>query len=582
MVQKYPGLVVKNRAFFFRVGIPRKYWNLARSKEICYSLNTSNYNVAVARWRTEIAHLQSFMNVFEEIVMKLNKDNKLVLDENDVDKVLLARLSQIQYFIEESAEDIVEGKKNFNNIKLPDDKRKELMVEMIIDYLKSLVDSSQANITLRTTYSKLKEKEIELGLEEKTSDGYEWFKSFGTHISALERYAQNSIKAIKQDKPYNPSNPKVKTLLRSYDELKTTERLTKSMSKTHWEKFFKKYALNKQNLKGVPEERVRTMYLGIKLAFAVMGKTYIEEVTKQDCRKLSEKIYQVPKQWNSVLDEGKKISEIFTNAPTKVLAKRTIKGYLHTFINFMKYAVREEIIAQNLNEFVDVPINCEDEQRNPFESKELHKIFNPETYINPKLRSNQAKFWVPLIALYHGCRLNEICQLNTKDIVSNKGIPCISINSDDKDKSVKNKPSERIIPIHPQIIELGFLNFVDFQRKSKQKKLFSELSQSARGKYSRAGQGWFARYLDKLGITGADKVFHSFRYTFETKAIEVKIPAEYQNAIAGWADKGTGQRLYGKTKDIKVVYQELSKISYPLSKELKELKKLVRESYYFK
>ena len=88
----------------------------------------------------------------------LNKDNKLVLDENDVDKVLLARLSQIQYFIEESAEDIVEGKKNFNNIKLPDDKRKELMVEMIIDYLKSLVDSSQANVTLRTTYSKLKEK----------------------------------------------------------------------------------------------------------------------------------------------------------------------------------------------------------------------------------------------------------------------------------------------------------------------------------------------------------------------------------------------------------------------------------------
>ena len=40
--------------------------------------------------------------------------------------------------------------------------------------------------------------------------------------------------------------------------------------------------------------------------------------------------------------------------------------------------------------------------------------------------------------------------------------------------------------------------------------------------------------------------------------------------------------VYGKTKDIKVVFQELSKISYPISKELKELKKLVRESYYFK
>ena len=64
---------------------------------------------------------------------------------------------------------------------------------MILDYLRSLVENSQANITLRTTYTKLKEKEIELGLEDKAKDGYEWFKSFGSHVSALERYAEKSI-----------------------------------------------------------------------------------------------------------------------------------------------------------------------------------------------------------------------------------------------------------------------------------------------------------------------------------------------------------------------------------------------------
>lgn len=580
MVQKYPGLIVKGRAFYFRVGVPRKYWTLAKCKEICYTLDTSDYKLAVARWRTEIAHLQTFMDVFEDIIMKINKENKVILDENDVDKILLARLSQIQYFLEENAENIVEGKKTIEDIKLPTEQRKELMVQMILDYLRSLVENSQANITLRTTYTKLKEKEIELGLEDKAKDGYEWFKSFGSHVSALERYAEKSIKAIKKDKPYNPSNPKVKTLLKSYDNMKTTERLTKSMTKTHWEKFFKKYAQNKKNLKGIPDERIRTMYLSIKLAFLIMRREYIEEITKQDCRKLSEKIYQVPKKWHTEIEKGKTIKEILTKSENKALGKQTIKGYLNVFTNFMRYAVREDIIENNMNDYIDKPIKIEKEARNPFDNSELHKIFNPKTYPSPKMRNNQAKFWVPIIALYHGCRLNEICQLDVTDIVSKKGIPCISIHGNDKDKSVKNKTSERIIPIHPQIIELGFLRYVEFQRKNKAKKLFSELTQIERGRYSNSVQHWFGRYLDKIDITGSDKVFHSFRHTFETKAVEVRIPAEYQNALCGWADRGIGQRLYGKTKDIKVMLEELSKISYPLSKELKEFKTLIQESFY--
>ena len=101
MVQRYPGLIIKGRTFFFRVAVPRKYWVLAKCKDIGYSLNTSDYKTAVNRWRIEIAHLQSFLNVFEDIIMKINKENKVVLDENDIDKILLYRLGQIQHFIEE-------------------------------------------------------------------------------------------------------------------------------------------------------------------------------------------------------------------------------------------------------------------------------------------------------------------------------------------------------------------------------------------------------------------------------------------------------------------------------------------------
>ncbi|MBE6449937.1 MAG: site-specific integrase [Alphaproteobacteria bacterium] len=583
MVQRYPGLIVKGRTFFFRVAVPRKYWTIARCKEIGYSLNTSDYKIAVARWRTEIAHLQTFMNVFEDIIMKINDNKQLTLDENDVDKVLLARLGQIQYFLEENSSEIVLGKKKFEDIKLPEEKnRQSLMSQMIVEYLKGLVDNNKANITLRTVYSKLRDKEVELGIQTKTEDGYEWFKSFTGHVQALERYAQNSIKAIKKDKPYSPSNPKVKTLLDTYDAIKTNERINRSMTRTHWEKFFKKFARNKRNLKGTCEERLYENYRSVKLSFLLIEKDYIEDITKQDCRRLSEKVYQVPKRWHVDVVKGKPLNKILTTAPTRVLGKKTIKGILETFNEFMRFAVKEEIINYNLNEFVDMPIKLDGQIRTPFEGDELRKIFNPETYPDPHIRTNAAKFWVPIIALYQGARLNEICQMDLDDIVLNKKIPCFSINANGKDKTLKNKGSERIIPIHPKLIEMGFLSYVEYQRKRKEKKLFSCLNQIKRGRYSRTVQAWFARHLDELHMSGKDKVFHSFRYTFETKAVEKKIPTEYQNALGGWVDYGVGQRIYGKKKDIKVLLEEISKISYPIHKELKGLEEQFRDSYVFR
>ena len=74
-------------------------------------------------------------------------------------------------------------------------------------------------------------------------------------------------------------------------------------------------------------------------------------------------------------------------------------------------------------------------------------------------------------------------------------------------------------------------------------------------------------------------LFHSFRHTFETMAVEKKIPAEYQNAICGWTDQGVGQRIYAHKKDINTMKEEISKISYPINRELNELKKEFRNCY---
>lgn len=586
MSYHYPGLVARKRLFYFRLKIPKPLRVVAKCTEIVYSLNTSVYQEAIEKWRVEFAHLQAFLTIFKDIIMKVNEQKQLVLNRADVDKLLLHRLEQIQTFLEDNQEEIKSRHKTEADIILFPNGKKEadirkLMQDMILDYLKGLLDKNKANITLRTVYHQLRNKEIELGLVGK-EDKYDWLKVFSTHISQLDHYAKKAVKAGRNEKLYTPTNPKVITLLRTYDSMKTDERIHHSMAATHWKKFFKKFAQMKRNIKGTDEKRIDRIENAIHASFALMGREHIEDITKQDCRTLCERIYRLPKRWLEKLSSSENILDILTDNTNLTLSRKTIKSYLEAFKAYMRYAVKEDIIENSLNDFIDMPVKMDGVKRSNFTTEELRIIFNPKTYPNPHNRKYVPRFWIPIIALYEGARQNEICQLDVDDIVQEKGIPCISINNRGDDKTLKNEGSNRVIPIHPKLLDMGFLLFVEYQRKNKQKKLFNTLSKTKHKGYSKIIQQWFNRYLDNHGITGKDKVFHSFRHTFETMAVEKRIPAEYQNAICGWREQGIGQRLYAHKKDMRIMLEEISKIEYPINRELNELKKEFMDSYVVK
>ncbi len=589
MYHKYPCLIFKRHHYYLRMAIPKHLWFLAKCKEICYTLGTSEQQIAVMRWKKEIFKVQSFLEVFEDICMKLC-NNEIVLDSTDVDKVLLHRLEQIQLFLEENSEELMNGSKIYTDIQILDDSNKTIdsqkvqqtVTQLIIEYIESLIKKQKSNMTLRTVYKKLQENNAFFNISHKDERSYEWYKSLVKHLGGLEHYTQKSIQAISNDTSYNPSSPKIKSLLKTYDDKKSAERLNKPLTRTHWTKLFKKYVINKKNLKDVDKRTLDANQKSLELVFLLITKEYIEEITELDCRKLSEIIYRVPKRWHEPLKKGKSIHSILQNNPDKTLSKTTIKNHLFTFREFMRFAVHEQIIKNSFNEMVDLPVKLNKQHRAPFTSNELRVIFNPKNYPKPDIRNNMPKFWVPLIALYQGCRINEICQLDVNDIVKDRGIPCFSINEDAEDKSVKTEPSKRLIPVHPQLIKMGFLTFVLFQRQNKERKLFSTLKKQNRNGYADQVQRWFARYLDKLDITESNKVFHSFRHTFECKAIEKKLHTEHQNALGGWTNKGVGQAVYGRKLSTKVLFNELSKVNYPLSSEMKALEKEFKDSFIYR
>ena len=177
-----------------------------------------------------------------------------------------------------------------------------------------------------------------------------------------------------------------------------------------------------------------------------------------------------------------------------------------------------------------------------FSKPDLQAIFSGYLYEGTDLGSVEKifpyQFWLPLIGYFTGGRLNEICQLDTEDVTFDdaSGLWSISIMDDEKDKplpkALKNTSSRRILPVHDELVRIGFLDFVERARSEGREKLFSDgLTYSLRKGWGGIATTFFSRmpsnstkfggYFHRVGIRTRkangdtdDKTFHTFRHTF--------------------------------------------------------------------
>ncbi|WBU62731.1 hypothetical protein [Paracoccus aerodenitrificans] len=93
----------------------------------------------------------------------------------------------------------------------------------------------------------------------------------------------------------------------------------------------------------------------------------------------------------------------------------------------------------------------------PFTLEEIRKLF-AQPGLNLSSERN-ALFWNAHLAVYTGARREELAGLETDDITQQNGVPVIFIRSNSH-RTLKNGQSERFVPVHPDLIKLGFLDYV--------------------------------------------------------------------------------------------------------------------------
>ena len=151
-----------------------------------------------------------------------------------------------------------------------------------------------------------------------------------------------------------------------------------------------------------------------------------------------------------------KISQdIATDNTVKNDNKRQKLRYIKEFVGF---ACRLEPNFYKDNILVSMP-NLEKTKKSerqphlPYSEKQLKEIFNPKYDF---FKDNPECFWICLVALFTGARANAATTLQYGDVIIKDGMYCFEFKENHKIKHLKNDASERIIPIHKQLLDLGF------------------------------------------------------------------------------------------------------------------------------
>jgi integrase len=224
-------------------------------------------------------------------------------------------------------------------------------------------------------------------------------------------------------------------------------------------------------------------------------------------------------------------------------------------------------------------IRAKQKQDKPYTIEELKLIFAPANLLTAK---KPHQFWVPLIALFTGARLNEICQLHLEDIKQDDGIWAFHINQKGV-KRLKTHSATREVPISQTLIDIGLLDYIEDVKALEGKKyksktlpapkmLFPYLNRDTTGGHFThdATRDWTA-YLKWVGVTDYDATdgttrvggFHPFRYVF-TNVLSHPTVQKASEYLLGHKKEGVTDEVYRQQFALKYLANEvMPQVKYP-------------------
>jgi hypothetical protein len=235
------------------------------------------------------------------------------------------------------------------------------------------------------------------------------------------------------------------------------------------------------------------------LFIEICGDKHIDKYKRDDIAAFAATLQKKP----SKRGEGGKfnvgVAELTSMAENdksiKTCGVRAVEKHMGETTSFLKWCVDQQMINTNVASgvFKAKQTVRRNKERQAWSSDQQHCLFtSPIYHCNKSVRLRNlpgdvvvrnAKYWLPLLAAFHPARLEKMAQLRVEDVKQREGVDYFDIRGfqegdDDKGgppRKVKSRASQRRVPLHNLVIELGFLKHVRGQKGDPSGRGFPEL-----------------------------------------------------------------------------------------------------------
>lgn len=334
----------------------------------------------------------------------------------------------------------------------------------------------------------------------------------------------------------------------------------------------------------------------VKRFVEICGDLALEAIRKADINKFLVVLKQLPARPSLSLRALPLVEQAAigkTLQKNKCLNPATIQKHIAALSALVTFANDKVFDISIANPFPrmkpSLPANRKNSRR-PWTSGELTTLFHSPVFVGCLSTAKLGlpgdtmiwdhHYWLPLLGIFTGARLGELVQLQVSDFRREGDFWVLDMldldDGDDDDdsegsasksqkleKRFKSASSRRLVPVHEQLLRLGFQEYVDKQRRSNEALLFPRLHRSHTSEKAAKGfSKWFGKYRrTAVGVKGRGTNFHSFRHGFKDRLREVTQSDEIRNRLCGHSAKTVGE-TYGQGDSLRTLSDVVNKVAY--------------------
>jgi integrase len=322
--------------------------------------------------------------------------------------------------------------------------------------------------------------------------------------------------------------------------VKTVSELLEQLSEKPLSEVIQEY-LSEHELKGWKKKTTKQYEHTLFVALHHFGEQDIAKLTRVHGRELRSTLLKLikGKTQADITNEG--LTNCLTEDKALRISTTTANNHMNRLREFFRWAVSMGYLISNPmpDDNLPAPKVSKQAKRDPIKDEEAKVVFSQPLFselkgFKTKKIENASHFWLPLIAAYSGMRVGEIAQLYLCDIIKIKEVWCFIVQETTELHFLKTPNAVRAIPIHAELLRLGFLQFVDYIRQRGGERLFSNYTLE-QGKYNdKAGQWYRDHFRSRIGIRNG-ATLHGYRHSVKDKLSRMTVNPEHVARLIGHA-----------------------------------------------